>query len=209
MSHAPTFIQSAVNSTVQVPMMTPEQFDQVNKWVINFQKSGGPFKKEAQPFLNDDADYLIRTQAVLDQYWPGTTDMELIRGGDSHVYSAMFGGQKVIVKSMNYDKITYDETANYKTFLNFIAQECQVAYYIEPGVETGEDLTVTMSLFASGVEPKSLGPDAPWTWVMNEAAVKTNGQWWGKYRNQAVAFSKAEPVCYGGMPAWDTKSNGW
>lgn len=61
--------------------------------------------------------------------------MDLIRGGDSHVYSAMYGGQKVIVKSLPYDTATYEDTVNYKVFLNFIAEECQVAYYIEPGVE--------------------------------------------------------------------------
>lgn len=139
MSHAPTFIQSAVNPAVQVPMMTPDQFDQVNKWVNNFSKFG-PYKESTEPMVGDDADYEKRTQAVLDQYWPGTTDMSMIRGGDSHVYSAMFAGEKVIVKSMNYNKITFDETMNYKIFLNFIAEECQVAYFIEPGVEQGEDL---------------------------------------------------------------------
>ena len=92
----------------------------VNKWVNNFSKFG-PYKTGDQQNSTDDDDYLKRTQAVLDQYWSGTTDMELIRGGDSHVYSVIFGGQKVIVKSMNYSKITFDETMNYKIFLNFIA----------------------------------------------------------------------------------------
>lgn len=114
-------------------------------------------------------------QDVLDEYWPGTTDLTLIKGGDSHVYKALYQDEKVIVKSIPYGKRTYEQTLNYKDFLDFINEEVQVAYFIEPGVEVSDDksLTVTMSLLASGDQPQEVGPDAPWTWIMDEAAVKT------------------------------------
>lgn len=137
--------------------------------------------------------------------------MSLIRGGDSHIYSAMYNSEEVIVKSIPYGKKSYQTTSDYKDFLNFINEEVSVAYFIDPGVEVSDDqsLTVTMSAFAKGVDPKKLGPDAPWSWIYEEAAVKTLGEWWGKFRTQSIAYKNAYPVKYGRTPAWDTKDGGW
>jgi len=43
-------------------------------------------------------------QIVLDEYWPGVTDLYSLKvKEDKHVYKAMNGDEKVIVKSVNYD----------------------------------------------------------------------------------------------------------
>lgn len=89
--------------------------------------------------LGDEAEYLARVQDVLDANWPGTTDMVLIRGGDSHVYSAMYNNEEVIVKSTLYLAGNYAVTEGYKDFLNFINEEVPVAYFIEPGVAKSDD----------------------------------------------------------------------
>jgi hypothetical protein len=126
--------------------------------------------------------------------------MVLIRGGDSHVYSAMYNGEEVIVKSTLYLAGNYAITEGYKDFLNFVNEEVPVAYFIEPGVAKSDDslpafkqLTVTMSDFASGQSPKEVGPDAPYTWIFDEAAVKAQGDWLGRYRSQSIKYKQLYP----------------
>jgi hypothetical protein len=194
MSHAPQFIQSQLNP--ETLMMTPEQFELVKEYAKNFD----PSVMSANAILGDEAEYLARVQAVLDENWPGTTDMVLIRGGDSHVYSAMYNGEEVIVKSTLYLAGNYAITEGYKDFLNFVNEEVPVAYFIEPGVAKSDDslpafkqLTVTMSDFASGQSPKEVGPDAPYTWIFDEAAVKAQGDWLGRYRSQSIKYKQLYP----------------
>lgn len=93
-----------------------------------------------------------------------------MKGGDDVVYSAMYQGEKVIVKSTPYDEEEYRTTLLYNTFLNFMKEEVDVAYYIAPGVEHSDDrtLTVTMSLFATGIAPRDLPPNQPLSWVTDE-----------------------------------------
>lgn len=82
--------------------------------------------------------------------------MVFIRGGDSHIYSAMYEDQEVFIKAVPYEETTYNRILAYKDFLNFINEAVQVAYYIAPSVETDDEMTmtVTMSAFAKGVDPK-------------------------------------------------------
>ena len=54
--------------------------------------------------VNTWADYDAQVQLVLDEYWPGVTDLSSLKvKEDKHVYKAMNGDDKVIVKSVNYD----------------------------------------------------------------------------------------------------------
>jgi hypothetical protein len=60
-------------------------------------------------FVAEEDDYDATVQTVLDQYWPGTTDLTVIKkdGDLSHptdcaVYSAMYNGEEVVVKSVNW-----------------------------------------------------------------------------------------------------------
>jgi hypothetical protein len=59
-------------------------------------------------FVRTEDDYDAKVQTVLDQYWPGTTDLTVIKkdGDDSHpdaaVYSAMYNGEEVLVKSVDW-----------------------------------------------------------------------------------------------------------
>jgi hypothetical protein len=96
-------------------MMTPEQFEIVNNLVNQFTFTG----KVTTELLSDPI-YDQRVQDVLDQYWPGTTDLTEIKGGDDIVYTAMYENEKVIVKSTPYNEKTYNQTLLFKDFLNFM-----------------------------------------------------------------------------------------
>lgn len=63
-------------------------------------------------------------------------------------------------------------------------EEVNIAHYIDPGVETDADQTiiVTMSNFIGGYKPQELPPYEPWTWIYDENAVRTQGEYWGKFR---------------------------
>ena len=49
--------------------------------------------------------YDAEVQAVLDEYWPGITDLQSIKrnGFSKNVYKANYNGLKVSVKSVPYD----------------------------------------------------------------------------------------------------------
>jgi hypothetical protein len=54
-------------------------------------------------------------------------------------------------------------------------------------------LTVTMSLFATGVAPKDLPPNAPYSWFTEESAIRASGEYWGRFRTRSIEFTKAYP----------------
>jgi len=159
-----------------VPVMTDKDFEMLNEFINNYHL----IDFSAIEIATDEA-YDQKVQHVLDEYWPGTTDLTLMKGGDDVVYSAMYNGEKVIVKSTPYDENDYATNLLYNDFLNFLKEEIDVAYYIEPGVEHSDDreLTITMSLFATGIAPRDLPPNQPLSWVVDEEAVKANGKFWG------------------------------
>jgi len=167
--------------------------------------------------LGDNETYDARVQAVLDQYWPGTTDMQNIKrngNNDRDIYQAYYQDSKVIFKSTWYSDEGYASTEQYKTFLNFMNEEVPVAAYIAPSIATSDDgderkLMVTMSIYAEGYKAQDLPPDAPWTWIYDEAAVKTMGAWCGAYRHQAIAFKSAHPDTYASFRKWDEGPNSW
>lgn len=97
------------------------------------------------------------------------------RAGDKNVYSALLStGDKCIVKSVAYDATLEQTTEDYMFFVNYMADYLSVAGYIVPGVESSDDESklITVSRFAPGVAPEKLGPDAPWSWILEEGAVR-------------------------------------
>jgi hypothetical protein len=144
-------------------------------------------------------------QAVLDQYWPGTTDLtEIKKDGnpdhpDAAVYSAMFNGEEVLVKSVYWSAELETLTDNYMTFVDYIGEVVSAATFIAPGVEnsdTTDKIMVTMSRFAPGVAPQELGPIAPYTWIYNENVVRTEAAWWRDYRARSIEFKSVYPEVY-------------
>lgn len=159
-----------------------------------------------------DPIYDQRVQDVLDQYWPGTTDLTEIKGGDDIVYTAMYENEKVIVKSTPYNEKTYNQTLLFKDFLNFMEDgEVDVAYYIGNGVEHSDDmsLTITMSLFATGVAPKDLPPNAPYSWFTEESAIRASGEYWGRFRARSIEFTKAYPEEFEAFQSYKNAANGF
>lgn len=77
---------------------------------------------------------------------------------DKHVYAAMDGDQKVVVKSVDYDADLEQTTEDYMLYVNFMGETLSVASYITPGVEHSDDMSklVTVSRFAPGVCPECL-----------------------------------------------------
>lgn len=77
---------------------------------------------------------------------------------DKHVYSAMFGEDKVVVKSVDYDADLEQTTEDYMLYVNYMAETLSMASYTPPGVVHSDDMTklVTMSRFAPGVCPECL-----------------------------------------------------
>lgn len=71
-------------------------------------------------------------QEVLDQYWPGTTDLSNIKRGDRMVYSAQYEGKEVIVKSTGYSEELEKNTQQYIDWVNFIGEQVSVANFINP-----------------------------------------------------------------------------
>ena len=96
-------------------------------------------------------------------------------------------------------------------FVNFLSEELSVAYYVTPGVKPSDDMKelVTVSRFAPGVAPESFGPDAPWSWIIDEAAVKANGAWWGQFRHRSMKFAVERPEQYEALPLWNEINAGW
>lgn len=136
----------------------------------------------------DWTQYDIEVQAVLDQYWPGCTELHAIKRlpppTTKSVYTAMYQGKEVIVKSVDYTAELESTTDDYMLFVDYEGEVVSVANYITPGVEHSDDMSklVTVSKFAEGVEPKSLGPDAPWSHATDEGSVRAQGKWWRDFR---------------------------
>lgn len=143
---------------------------------------------------------------MLDKYWPNSTELNCIKRIPSKaVYTAMYGGNEVIVKSITYTPQQYQNDLNQAEFLNFIGEEVSVANYIEPSVELSDDekLVVTVSRFAPGVSPLEVPPNAPNTWIFDEPAVRAEAQWWSDYRQRAIEFRSAYPDSYENWIEWD------
>lgn len=73
-------------------------------------------------------------------------------------------------------------------FVNYVSEILSVASYITPGVKHSDDLKklITVSRFAPGTSPETLPPNAPWSWIIDEGAVKANGAWWGEFRKTSI-----------------------
>lgn len=98
----------------EIPVITPEQLDHLNELLSISSLTGGQFLQDSDPIYDQ------RVQDVLDEYWPGTTDLDLITGGDDYVYKAMYEGSKVIVKSTPYSEAAFNQNLYFKDFLNFM-----------------------------------------------------------------------------------------
>lgn len=98
-----------------------------------------------------------------------------------------------MVKSVpNYGNLEA-RTDRYMDFVDYIGEVVSAATFIAPGVETSSDsvlhpILVTVSRFAPGGPAQELGPDAPYTWIYNEAVVRTEAAWWRDYRARAIEF---------------------
>ena len=123
----------------------------------------------------------------------------------------MYGDQKVVVKSVGYDAAVEEATIETMNFVNYLSEELSVAYYVTPGVEVSDDGSklVTVSRFAPGVAPESFGLYAPWSWIVDEAAVKANGAWWGQFRHRSIKFAVEKPAEYEALPLWNEINDGW
>jgi hypothetical protein len=187
---------------------TPEMFEAVHEYADAFIK-GYSLNAEVTP----DELYDARVQAVLDQYWPGSTDLKCIKrsGNVRNVYSVQYQGSETIVKSTPYHEEDWYKTEQYKTFLNFMNEKVNVAAFIEPSLARSDDgdLMITMSLFANGYAPVELPPDAPMTWIYDENAVKAVGKYWGDYRHRAIEFKSQYPDTFDFFPKWDEGINVW
>jgi len=123
----------------------------------------------------------------------------------------MYENKEVIVKSTPYDEAVYNQTVLFKGFLNFMEDgEVDVAYYVGNGVEHSDDmsLTVTMSLFATGVAPKDLPPNAPNSWFTEESAIRANGNYWGRFRARSIEYTKAYPSEFELFQSYETACDG-
>jgi len=148
---------------------------------------------------------------VLDDYWPNTTELTCIKTGDDFVYTAMYQGEKVIVKSTPYEENNFEDLLRFKTFLNYMQDgDVDVAYYIGNGVEHSDDMTlsVTMSKFATGLAPKELPPNAPNSWFTDESAIRKNGDYWGRFRARSIEFTTAHPETYEGFQSYKNAGGG-
>jgi hypothetical protein len=129
----------------------------------------------------------------LDEYWPGTSGLKNIKreAFTKNVYIANYEGAKVIVKSVPYDADLELTTDDNMKWVNYIGEDLSAATYIYPGVEHSDDLSklITVSRFAPGTSPETFGTNAPWSWILDEAAVKAEGAWWGEFRKKSIEFA--------------------
>lgn len=193
-------------SDVHQSPFTPETWDRMMELINNTDL----LVPSVGEFPGDEWD--AQTQAVLDQYWPGTTELSAIKRIENKaIYTAMYNDEEIIVKSIAYTDEYYDSTRDQMTFLNFIGRDLNVATYVEPGVEYSDDkkLLVTMSRFVYGESPKEVGDQAPYTWIFDENAVKTIGKFWHDYRRLSIEFKGAHAETYEHFPDYKTFQNGW
>jgi len=110
------------------------------------------------------------------------------------------------VKSVKYSDDLFATTERFDRFLSFIDEGASVAPYIAPSVEksAGNEVIVTMSEFSEGSDPRKLPPDAPFTWIYDETAVRTQAKWFSDFRAQSIKYSTTYPEDYKDFPEWDT-----
>ncbi len=73
-------------------------------------------------------------------------------------------------------------------FVDYMSDEISIAYFLTPGVEVSDDMSkiVTVSWFVPGVTGNEFGPIPGGSWILDEAAVKANGAYWGQYRHRFI-----------------------
>ena len=143
---------------------------------------------------------------MLDEYWPspGITEKSSLKvKDDKHVYAAMDGDQKVVVKSVNYDADLEQTTEDYMVWINYMGETLSVASYIVPGVEHSDDMEklVTVSKFAPGVCPECL-PDGEFQWIMDKDVVLEQGRFLGEFRRRSQQFAVENPEGTEAFPLW-------
>lgn len=70
-------------------------------------------------------------------------------------------------------------------------------------------MLLTMTLLADGYESDQLPPNAPYTWITDEAAVKAEGAWWRDFRKASIQFTTDNSETYKDLPDWKTMEGGW
>jgi hypothetical protein len=183
----------------ETPLMTGEQFDEVMFTVENVAKCGKIYCDD--PIL-DPTEYDKIVQATLDEYWPGTTELTSIKraleGLQKTVYTAKYQGNEVIIKAVKYSDDRFADTERFDRFLGYIDQGAKVAPYIAPSVEKSahEELIITMSEFSVGQDPRKLEPEAPFTWIYDEGAVRTQAKWFADFRAQSIKYTDEFQIDY-------------
>jgi hypothetical protein len=95
--------------------------------ILDFIKESGLDWQYGTP----DQEYDQRVQAVLDEYWPGTSDLKNIkRITGKAVYLAEYEGSDVIVKSVTYDDTLLKADIHDMGFVDFIGEAVEASTYI-------------------------------------------------------------------------------
>lgn len=139
--------------------------------------------EQVEPVAGIYDKYDQQVQNVLDEYWPGCTELKNIKRGDRMVYTAMYNDEKVVVKSQGYSEEKEQETLNQATYVNYIGQTLDVADYIDPFVEKSDDdkKLVTVSKFVKGVAPEELF-GVPTFWFSDQNVAESLGIYLAKLR---------------------------
>ena len=95
-------------------------------------------------------------------------------------------------------------------FVDYMSDEISIAYFLTPGVEVSDDMSkiVTVSWFVPGVTGNEFGPIPGGSWILDEAAVKANGAYWGQYRHRSIKYAVEHPKEYEAYPLWNEVSGG-
>ena len=111
--------------------------------ILDFIKESGLDWQYGTP----DQAYDQRVQAVLDEYWPGTSDLKNIkRITGKAVYLAEYEGSDVIVKSVTYDDTLLKADIHDMGFVDFIGEAVEASTYIEPGVQVSDDKELILTM---------------------------------------------------------------
>ena len=122
----------------------------------------------------------------------------------------MNGDLKVLVKSVGYDASVEVYTKQTMDFVDYMSDEISIAYFLTPGVEVSDDMSkiVTVSWFVPGVTGNEFGSIPGGSWILDEAAVKANGAYWGQYRHRSIKYAVEHPKEYEAYPLWNEVSGG-
>jgi hypothetical protein len=159
------------------------------------------------------ATYDKEVQAVLDQYWPGVSDLTNVRRGERMVYSGMYANEKVAIKSAPYyNDAALEQNQDQADYINFLNDEkLDVAYYIVPSVESSDDKSkiVTVSRWLDGyVAPEALY-NVDTLWWSDEYVVRTLGIYLANFRLASAKYQEEHSEAYEKFPKWDTIGDGW